>query len=155
VQIEGKSADEAIWRALGNINTGADGKLLLPILLGKSTTVRLTTQGTWDRAESVSNELPIVIDRKISLSAPGTIKVATPFAISGVVRPRTTGAQVLLMKYVNGAWKNLATTSTDTQGGFTFTITGESRGVARYEVSVSADSIWRQVTAPEFSIIIR
>ena len=155
VQIEGKSADETIWRALGNINTGADGKLLLPILLGKSTTVRLTTQGTWDRAESVSNELPIVIDRKISLSAPGTMKVATPFAISGVVRPRTAGAQVLLMKYVNGAWKNLATTSTDTQGGFTFTITGESRGVARYQVSVSADSIWRQVNAPEFSIIIR
>ena len=155
VRIEGKSASDTTWRLLGTVNTGADGKFVTPILLGKPTSIRLATEGTWDRAESVSNELAIQIDRTMSLSAPGTTKSGTPFAISGVVRPRSAGATVSLMKYSAGAWKSVASAITDAQGGFTFTISGEKRSIVRYQVLVQGDSIWRQVAAPEFSIIIR
>ena len=155
VRIEGKSASDTTWRLLGTVNTGADGKFVTPILLGKPTSIRLATEGTWDRAESVSNELAIQIDRTMSLSAPGTMKSGTPFAISGVVRPRSAGATVSLMKYSAGAWKSVASAITDAQGGFTFTISGEKRSIVRYQVLVQGDSIWRQVAAPEFSIIIR
>jgi hypothetical protein len=117
--------------------------------------VRLTTEGTWERAESVSNELVIQIDRTISLSAPGTTKTGSPFAISGVVRPRSAGALVSLLKFSAGGWKSVATSTTDEQGGFTFAIAGESRSIVRYQVVVQGDLIWRQVAAPEFSIIIR
>jgi len=155
VRIEGKSASDTTWRLLGTVNTGADGKFVTPILLGKPTSIRLATEGTWDRAESVSNELAIQIDRTMSLSAPGTMKSGTPFAISGVVRPRSAGATVSLMKYSAGAWKSVASAITDAQGGFTFAISGEKRSIVRYQVLVQGDSIWRQVAAPEFSIIIR
>ena len=155
VRIEGKSATDATWRLLGTLNTGADGKFVAPILLGKPTSLRLATDGTWERAESVSNEIAIQVDRTISLSAPATIKSSAPFAISGVVRPRSAGATVSLMKYVAGAWKSVATETTDEQGGFTFKISGEKRGFVRYQVLAEGDAIWRQVAAPEFSIIIR
>ena len=155
VRIEGKSATETTWRLLGTITTGADGKFATPILLGKPTSIRLATDGTWDRAESLSNELAIQVDRTISLSAPGTMKSGTPFAISGVVRPRSAGAAVVLMKYTAGAWKSVATATTDEQGGFTFSLQGEKRSLVRYQVLVQSDQTWRQVAAPEFSIIIR
>jgi 5-hydroxyisourate hydrolase-like protein (transthyretin family) len=155
VRIEGKSATETTWRLLGTITTGADGKFATPILLGKPTSIRLATDGTWDRAESLSNELAIQVDRTISLSAPGTMKSGTSFVISGVVRPRSAGAAVVLMKYTAGAWKSVATATTDEQGGFTFSLQGEKRSLVRYQVLVQSDQTWRQVAAPEFSIIIR
>ena len=155
VRIEGKSSTDTTWRLLGTVNTAADGTFATPILLGKPTTVRLTTEGTWERAESVSNELTIQIDRTISLSAPGTMKAAAPFAISGVVRPRSAGVLVSLLKFSVGGWKSVASATTDEQGGFTFAIAGENRAIVRYQIVVQGDSIWRQVAAPEFSIIIR
>jgi len=155
VRIEGKSASDSTWRLLGTINTGPDGKLVAPILLGKPTSIRLATDGTWERAESISNEVAIQIDRTISLSAPATMKRGAPFAISGVVRPRSAGATVSLMKYSAGAWKSVATATTDEQGGFIFSLQGEKRSIVRYQVLVQGDATWRQVAAPEFSIIIR
>jgi 5-hydroxyisourate hydrolase-like protein (transthyretin family) len=155
VEIKGKSVGDDVWRTLGTVDTGLDGKFTAPILLGKPTTIKLVTKETWDRAESVSNEIAIEIDRTISLSAPGTMKNGAPFEISGVVRPRSAGATVSLMKYTAGAWKSVATATTDEQGGFTFAISGEKRSIVRYQVLVQSDAIWRQVAAPEFSIIIR
>jgi len=155
VRIEGKNAADSTWRLLGTINTGVDGKFVTPILLGKPTRVRIATEGTWERAESVSNELAIQIDRTISLSAPGTFKSGATFAITGVVRPRTAGAVVSLLKFSAGSWKSVATATTDEQGGFSLNVAGEGRSVARYQVVVQGDLVWRQVAAPEFSIIIR
>jgi len=155
VRIEGKDAADSTWRLLGTINTGVDGIFVTPILLGKPTTVRIATEGTWERAESVSNELAIQIDRTISLSAPGTFKSGATFAITGVVRPRTAGAVVSLLKFSAGSWKSVATATTDEQGGFSLNVAGEGRSVARYQVVVQGDLVWRQVAAPEFSIIIR
>ena len=155
VRIEGKNAADSTWRLLGTINTGVDGKFVTPILLGKPTTLRIATEGTWERAESVSNELAIQIDRTISISAPGTFKSGATFAITGVVRPRTAGAVVSLLKFSAGSWKSVATATTDEQGGFSLNVAGEGRSVARYQVVVQGDLVWRQVAAPEFSIIIR
>ena len=155
IRIEGKSATDTTWRLLGGATTGIDGKFTTPILLGKPTAIRIATEGTWDRAESLSNEVSVLIDRTISIAAPGTVKARTPFAIEGVVRPRTAAALVSLMKFNAGAWKSVATATTDEQGAFVFAVEGQERQIARYQILVAADSIWRQVAAQEFSIIIR
>jgi hypothetical protein len=60
-----------------------------------------------------------------------------------------------LMKFSSGTWKNVATETTDEQGAFAFEISGEKRALVRYQVIVEGDLTWRQVAAPEFSIIIR
>jgi hypothetical protein len=59
------------------------------------------------------------------------------------------------MKFSAGAWKKVASAITDEQGAFAFAIEKQSRQIARYQVIVEADQNWRQVAAPEFSIIIR
>ena len=155
LRIEGKSAADATWRILGTAVTGVDGRFITPILLGKSTAIRIATDGTWERAESLSNEISILIDRTISISAPGTVKANSSFAIDGVVRPRSAGAQVSLMKFSAGAWKKVAIATTNEQGVFAFALEKEPRQVARYQIIVEGDQLWRQVAAPEFSIIIR
>jgi 5-hydroxyisourate hydrolase-like protein (transthyretin family) len=155
LRVEGKSATDATWRVLGSAITGVDGRFTTPILLGKSTALRIVTDGTWERAESKSNEVTILIDRTISLSAPGSVKANTSFVIDGVIRPRSVGARVTLMKFGAGSWKNVATATTNEQGVFAFAIDKQGRQVARYQVMVEGDQLWRQVVAPEFSIIIR
>jgi spore germination protein YaaH/5-hydroxyisourate hydrolase-like protein (transthyretin family) len=155
LRIEGKSATDATWRVLGSATTGVDGRFTTPILLGKSTVLRIVTDGSWERAESLSNEISILIDRTISISAPGTVKANSSFVIDGVVRPRISGAQLSLMKFSAGTWKKVGTSITNEQGAFAFAVDKEPRQVARYQIIVEADQIWRQVAAPEFSIIIR
>jgi hypothetical protein len=61
----------------------------------------------------------------------------------------------MLMKFGAGSWKNVATATTNEQGVFAFAIDKQGRQVARYQVIVEGDQLWRQVVAPEFSIIIR
>ena len=155
LRIEGKSAADATWRVLGAATTGVDGKFTTPILLGKTTAIRVFSEGTWERAESISNETSVLIDRTISISAPGTVKATAPLSIEGVVRPRAAGANISLMKFSGGAWKKVASAITNDQGAFAFAIEKQSRQIARYQVIVEADQNWRQVAAPEFSIIIR
>jgi spore germination protein YaaH/5-hydroxyisourate hydrolase-like protein (transthyretin family) len=155
LRIEGKSANDATWRVLGTAVTGVDGRFTTPILLGKATSIRIATDGTWERAESLSNEISVLIDRTISISAPGTVKANSSFAIDGVVRPRSAGAQISLMKFSAGAWKKVAIATTNEQGVFAFALEKEPRQVARYQIIVEGDQLWRQVAAPEFSIIIR
>ena len=155
LRIEGKSASDATWRVFGTAVTGVEGRFTTPILLGKSTAIRIATDGTWERAESLSNEISILVDRTLSISAPGTVKANSSFAIDGVVRPRSVGAQVSLMKFITGAWKKVAIATTNEQGVFAFALEKEPRQVARYQIIVEGDQLWRQVAAPEFSIIIR
>jgi 5-hydroxyisourate hydrolase-like protein (transthyretin family) len=155
LRIEGKSASDATWRVLGTAVTGVDGRFTTPILLGKSTAIRIATDGTWERAESLSNEISVLVDRTLSISAPGTVKANSSFAIDGVVRPRSVGAQVSLMKFSAGTWKKVAIATTNEQGVFAFALEKEPRQVARYQIIVEGDQLWRQVAAPEFSIIIR
>jgi len=155
LRIEGKSATDATWRVLGSAVTGVDGRFTTPILLGQSTAIRIATDGSWERVESKSNEISILIDRTFSISAPGTVKAGSSFVIDGVVRPRISGAQLSLMKFSAGTWKKVATAITNEQGAFAFAVDKEPRQVARYQIIVEGDQIWRQIAAPEFSIIIR
>lgn len=155
LRIEGKSPSDTTWRILGTAVTGVDGKFTTPILLGKSTVIRIATDGSWERSESLSNEISVVVDRIISISAPGTVQANSSFVIDGVVRPRSSGAQVSLMKFSAGSWKKVAIATTNEEGVFAFALEKEPRQVARYQIIVEGDQLWRQVTAPEFSIIIR
>jgi hypothetical protein len=59
------------------------------------------------------------------------------------------------MKFSAGAWKKVAIATTNEQGVFAFALEKEARQVARYQIIVEGDQLWRQVAAPEFSIIIR
>lgn len=155
IKIEGRNGSETIWRQITDATTGGDGKFSVAVLLGKTTTLRAVTEGTWERTGSISNELPILVDRTFSLSAPATALAGMPFSISGVLRPRAEGAIVELSQLKVGNWKKIATTTTDAQGVFNFMIPKEARSVTRYQVSAVGDQLWLPISGPEFSIIVR
>jgi hypothetical protein len=160
IRLEGKSASDATWRPLAQGITAIDGTYSVPILLGKATTIRLATDLTWERTESLSNEENIVVTRLISISAPLVSKVGVPFTITGVVRPRAAGVQVVLKKFIAGSWKNLGTPiPTQQDGSFIFNLDKANeitnRGVQAYQIEVSGDQTFATVTSEPFSVILR
>ena len=156
VRIEGKSAGDTNWRTLATVTTDADGKIEKAVLVGKSTAVRIYSEGTWERTEGVSAEFPITVNRLLVVSAPGTVKALETATVTGNIRPRIAGAAVQLEKLVGKEWKPVDQSAlTDAQGNFILTIGGQQRGVISFRVTVAADSLWSIVTSPTFNIIIR
>ncbi|ASY20857.1 putative glycosyl hydrolase [Candidatus Planktophila dulcis] len=156
VRIEGKSAGDTNWRTLATVTTGIDGKIEKAVLVGKSTAVRVYSDSTWERTEGASSEFPIVVNRLLVISAPGTAKSSVAKVITGNIRPRIAGASVQLEKLVGKEWKPLdVAVLTDAQGNFSLNLSGQTRGVSSFRISVAADSLWSAVLSPIFNIIIR
>ena len=156
VRVEGKSLGESTWRTLANAVTDAEGKFEKSLILGKSTTLRVYSDATWERSEGLSVEIPIIINRLINLTAPTSAKSATQLQITGSVLPRSEGAMVTLEKLAGKEWQSIAeTVVTDAQGNFVVTVAPQTRGVYTLRATVSEDENWAALTTETFNIIIR
>ena len=156
VLIQGKSATDTNWRTLATATTDANGRIEKALIVGKSTTVRIFTEATWERTEGASSEYAVTINRTMTLSAPSSLRAGDEMVISGSIRPRSEGAIVTIEKLVGKEWKPLEKTAvTDAQGNFTAVIPGQSRGVLTLRASVAPDQLWAVITSPTFNIIIR
>ena len=156
VRVEGKSVGESTWRTLANAITDAEGNFEKSLILGKSTTIRVYSDPTWERSEGLSVEIPITINRLINLSVPTSAKSATQLQITGSVLPRSAGAMVTLEKLAGKDWQSIAeTVVTDAQGNFVITVEPQSRGVYTLRATVSEDANWAALTSEIFNIIIR
>ena len=156
VRIEGKTASETVWRQLATATTDADGKIEKAILLGKSTTIRVYSEPTWERSEGVSAETEVTINRTMMISVPGTVRSNEPLLLSGSIRPRTAGAMVQPEKLVGKEWRPLGqAVATDAQGAFALSLAPQPRGVITLRINVLADQFWGPISSPTFNIIIR
>ena len=156
VRVEGQSLGESTWRTLANAVTDAEGKFEKSLILGKSTTIRIYSDATWERSEGLSVEIPITINRLINLTAPTSAKSATQLQITGTVLPRSEGAMVTLEKLAGKEWQSIAeTVVTDALGNFVFTVAPQTRGVYTLRATVSEDENWAALTTETFNIIIR
>ena len=156
VRVEGKSVGESTWRTLANAITNAEGNFEKSLILGKSTSIRVYSDATWDRSEGLSVEIPITISRQINLSAPTTAKSGTQFQISGNVLPRSADAMVTLEKLTGKEWQSITeSVLTDAQGNFVITVAPQNRGVYTLRTTVSEDANWAALTSQTFNIIIR
>ena len=156
VLIQGKSATDTNWRTLATATTDANGRIEKALIIGKSTTVRIFTEATWERTEGASSEYAVTINRTMTLSAPSSLRGGDEIVISGSIRPRSEGAIITIEKLVGKEWKPLEKTDvTDAQGNFTVVIPGQSRGVLTLRASVAPDQLWAVITSPTFNIIIR
>ena len=70
VRLEMLSQGETVWREIFQTVTESDGSLTLPLLLSKSASLRLSSDGSWERLGSQSAELSITVSRRISLTPP-------------------------------------------------------------------------------------
>lgn len=150
VWLEMQGKDEK-WRQVYQGTTGIDGSWSFPLVLGASTSIHLYSEGTWEKSEAFSSDVPITIYRQLSVSAPTSVLNGRPWTISGVVFPRAAGAQVQLLQ----GKKVVATTTTDAQGTYSFALPASVRGIFQYQVSVLADAQWAQVSSAPFTVITR
>ena len=156
VRIEGKSPGESTWRVLTQSTTDANGKFEKPLLIGKATTIRAYSEGTWERGEGISNEIPITVARLIFLKPPASAKAGESFTVTGSIRPRSAGSFIQVEKFAAGAWQPFGTPIvTDADGAFVIPVSPQKKGVLMLRVSASAEANWIIATTPPFSILIR
>lgn len=156
IRIEGKSFGDSTWRLLTTASTDATGKFTKPLLIGKATTIRAYSEGTWERGEGISNEAPIAMSRLIFVSAPASAKKSESFTVTGSIRPRSAGTFIQVEKLVSGKWQPFGSViTTDAQGSFVLPISAQPKGVLTLRVSAAAESQWPIATSTPFSILIR
>ena len=150
--VEGKYPDGST-RILTTGTTGIDGSYSIPMLIGKSVSVRVLTDSSWEREASATQALSLAVARNLITTPPTSVKSGLPFTISGIVLPRTAGVTITLST-TSGKVIGQATT-TDAQGAFTISVPAQARSIATYQITVGADATWPVLASDAFSIIIR
>jgi spore germination protein YaaH len=150
--VEGKYPDGST-RILTTGATGFDGTYSIPMLIGKSVSLRVLTEASWERGASATPALSLAVARNLILTPPTSVKSGLPFTISGTVLPRAAGITITLATTA-GRVVGTATT-TDAQGAFTITVPAQARSIATYQITVGADATWPVFASDAFSIIIR
>ena len=150
--VEGKYPDGST-RILTTGITGVDGTYSIPMLIGKSVSLRVLTESSWEREASATPVFTLAVARNLIATPPTSVKSGLPFTISGIVLPRTAGVTITLST-TSGKVIGQATT-TDAQGAFTISVPAQARSIATYQITVGADATWPVLASEAFSIIIR
>ena len=155
IRIEGKSSD-SVWRLLAVATTDMTGKFTKPLLIGKATSIRAYSEGTWERSEGISNEVPVTVNRLVVINPPATVKKSESFTVTGSIRPRSAGTFIQVEKLAAGKWQPFGSIlTTDTQGGFVIPIGGQPKGTLTLRVSAAGEAAWPIATTAPFTILIR
>ena len=150
--VEGKYADGST-RILTTGTTGVDGSYSIPMLIGKSVSLRVLTESSWEREASATQALTLTVARNLIMTPPTSVKSGLAFTISGIVLPRTAGVTITLST-TSGKIVG-QTTTTDAQGAFTISVPAQARSIGTYQITVGADATWPVLASDAFSIIIR
>ena len=154
VSLEIKRMNENSWTLIAELTSAVDGTVSIPVTIGASASFRFTTQGTWERAESLSNEGKVVLLSRIILDRPTTVKLGKDLTVKGTLLPVLAGQVVVLQKFNAGKWQNIGTsTTTGTNGEFQISIIEIKRGVTKLRVQVTTKD--EQVLTPEFIVVVR
>jgi len=154
VSLEIKRVNETTWSPIAELTSAVDGTVSIPVTIGASAAFRFTTQGTWERAESLSNEGKVVLLSRIILDRPTTVKSGKDLTVKGTLLPVLAGQVVVLQKFNAGKWQNIGTsTTTGTNGEFQISIIEIKRGVTKLRVQITTKD--EQVLTPEFTVVVR
>ena len=149
--VEGSYPDGSTRTLIESV-TASDGTYSLPLLIGKSVSLKVLTKQSWERAKSATEALSLKVTRNLIFNPSTSVKAGTSFTISGIVLPRSAGVSVTLATTTG---KIVERATTDAQGAFTITVPAQPRSIATYQIVVSADASWPALTSDAFSIIIR
>jgi hypothetical protein len=151
VALEIKRPGESVWTKITDLVTALDGTVTSPMTLGSDAAIRLTTVGTWERAESVSAEQKIAVKSLIQIDRPVSVSKGAVITIKAQLLPKLVGKSANLQKNINGKWQNVGVASiSDANGLFTFTASEPKRGVVTMRVQVVGD-----IASATFAIVIR
>jgi len=137
--------------------TGNNGTYALPVLLGGSTTLRVISDGSWQRVEGDSNPISVGINRVIGWTIPSTVRRGESFTISGQVQPQSAGIAVSLNNPSNpsGVSAPAQSATTDANGNFTFTTAQSQPGFYTFNISTPADSTFAATQTSFVTVVVR
>ena len=151
VALEIKRPSESVWTKVTDLITGLDGTVTSPMTLGSDAAIRLTTVGTWERAESVSAEQKISVKSLIQIDRPVSASKGAVITVKAQLLPKLVGKSANLQKNINGKWQNVGTASvSDANVLLTFTASEPKRGVVTMRVQIVGD-----IASAPFAIVIR
>ncbi|MBI3428475.1 MAG: hypothetical protein HY050_00140 [Actinobacteria bacterium] len=155
VRLELLPNGESNWREILQVITGTDGTITVPVILSKSSSLRISTDASWERLASQSASIQITLSRLLSISSPASSFKGGPIAISGRVQPREIGVPIILEKFIAGKWRPIGgPTLTLEDGTFALLTTEDVRGFARYRVRVEGNANLTGVSSPIFSVVV-
>ena len=151
VAFEIKRPNESAWTKIADLVAAADGTVTTAMTLGGDASIRLTTDGTWERAASVSAEEKISVKNLLQIDRPVSAAKGSVFTIKAQLLPKLVGKTANLQKNISGKWQNVGVAAvSDTNGSFTFTSSETKRGVVTLRVQVTGD-----IASTPFAIVIR
>ena len=151
VSLEIKRANETVWTKVTELVTGVDGVVSTPMTLGANAALRLTTVGTWEQAESVSQQAAMIVKSTLQLDRPVSVSKGAPIVVKAQLLPRLAAKSAQLQKNINGKWQNVGTpVLSDANGLFTFTTVEPKRGVITMRVQLIGDT-----ASEQFAIVVR
>ncbi|MBC7462877.1 MAG: hypothetical protein H7227_01300 [Actinobacteria bacterium] len=155
VRVQIRRNGESEWQEILEAVTDEQGSVIVPLLLSRTTSVRMLSDATWERLASTSQEIMILVSRSIDIAPPTSAKVGELFAIAGAVQPQEEGVSLSLEKLVLGSWRQIGTpVVTDATGAFSLSVTENARGVGRYRVKAAGDERMQGSDSSTFSIVV-
>jgi hypothetical protein len=154
ISLEFKGFDESIWRQIGKQVTTETGSFTTPLYLAKSGKLRITSEGSWDRGAGLSSDVSIIINPRLSVTAPTSAKVGVPIKVLVSAAPVTVGAQVTLQRFDGKGWINLNTLPL-LATGTEISPTELTRGVFSYRIVVLSSADLAQATSAPFIVLVR
>ena len=152
IEIKTNSTD---WTPIYNGVTNVNGTLSVPIVIGEKTRARVTSPATWERLEGKSQELLLQTARKITwTSSPTTVKHGVPFLIDGKVTPAPASGETLSITLTDGT-KSKRTIPVDPAGTFTTTVTEQSPGIFKYQVSSPSGDRYLASSSDFVTVVVR
>ena len=154
VAVEMKRESETAWTKVLEVNSGIDGTVIIPVQIAGTASFRLRTEGTWERAESVSSEAKIVVLSRLVVERPTTVRRFQEFIVKGSLLPQLSGQSAVLQKLTAGKWQNIGTsTLTGSNGEFELSAIESKKGVVKLRVQVTTKT--EQVLSSQFWVVVR
>ena len=156
VKLEALTPGTTTWREILTTVTDSDGSILTPLILSTSSSLRLSSEGSWERLASLSAEQPIALSRRLAVSVPTSVLANKSFTVSGTIQPHQSGISLELEKKIKGTWVQTGLSLlSDDAGRFTFSLTENSRGLSSYRVLVGGDDKFQGAQSSIFTVVIR
>ena len=155
VHLQIRGSGESEWREILEAVTDDQGAVIVPLILSRTTSVRMSSEATWEKLGSVSQEIMILLSRSISITPPTSSAVGKSFTVAGWVAPKEAGVSLTIEKISAGSWRQVGSeVTTDELGEFTINILENTRGVGRYRLRVAGDERMQGSFSPAFSVLI-
>ena len=151
VKFEIKNSNDLNWRSLAVGATDSAGNIILPVVIGEKSQIRLVSEGSWERSEGKTAEKSISVMPKVFLQLPTSIKTGATYPILGQILPIGPGIKFSVFQDE----KLLGKFTTDINGGFNFNISPTTAGIHTYQVKIEAGVKNSAGVSELFTVLVR